>query len=384
MRTGLMVILSAALAMAVALPARTQPQGPTVSPRNDAPLKPNSRQPVQPSKRQLPPNMPHGISVINLMDAQRVGKPFDTSNPTLNAYTNPNTSGVTFRTSWADVEPEEGKFDFSKIDTVFANAESNGKWVELILIPGFGTPGWAMQGVQSGVFAIAYGAGTGKLLPMPVPWDQTYLSRWFIFLKAIAGRYAGRTSFRKIAAAGPTSVSSEMSLPDSPNDIAQWEKFGYTPQKYINAWKQTFNAYASTFPHQYFSLALHPALPIPDPRQKAYAREQIINLGLQYPSQFALESDGLNPSRSNETLKLVKDHSGQVATGFMMSTAATIKSQRMGAEGNPPLALRKSIDAGMRPNSAGQQVNYLGIYETDVVAAEMQPVLRYAASLFAR
>jgi hypothetical protein len=32
------------------------------------------------------------------------------------------------------------RFDFSKIDTVFANAEKNGKWVELILIPGFGTP----------------------------------------------------------------------------------------------------------------------------------------------------------------------------------------------------------------------------------------------------
>jgi hypothetical protein len=331
-------------------------------------------------------NKPHGISVVNSIDPNRVGRLFDTSNPTLNAYSNPNTSGLTFRTSWADVEPEDGKFDFSKIDTVFANAEKNGKWVELVLIPGFGTPGWAMRGAQSGMFAIPYGPGKGTLLPLPVPWDQTYLSRWFTFLKVISHRYGDKVSFRKIAAAGPTCVSAEMSLPDSPNDIVQWEKFGYTTQKYLNAWRQTFSAYSSIFPRQYFSLALHLALPVPDRRQKAYVRDQIVDLGLQYPSQFALQADGLNSGRAVDTYgdRVVIERSGQVVTGFMMSTAATLRSQRMGAEDDPPTALRKSIDKGMRPNNAGQRVNYLEIYEPDVLADDMQPVLRYGASLFGR
>jgi hypothetical protein len=38
----------------------------------------------------------------------------------------------------------------------------------------------------------------------------------------------------------------------------------------------------------------------------------------------------------------------------------------------------------MRPNDSGQHVDYLEIYEPDVLADEMQPVLRYGASLFAR
>ena len=235
-------------------------------------------------------NKPHGISVVNSIDPNRVGRLFDTSNPTLNAYSNPNTSGLTFRTSWADVEPEDGKFDFSKIDTVFANAEKNGKWVELVLIPGFGTPGWAMRGAQSGMFAIPYGPGKGTLLPLPVPWDQTYLSRWFTFLKVISHRYGDKVSFRKIAAAGPTCVSAEMSLPDSPNDIVQWEKFGYTTQKYLNAWRQTFSAYSSIFPRQYFSLALHLALPVPDRRQKAYVRDQIVEPGTAIPQPVCAAS----------------------------------------------------------------------------------------------
>jgi hypothetical protein len=36
----------------------------------------------------------------------------------------------------------------------------------------------------------------------------------------------------------------------------------------------------------------------------------------------------------------------------------------------------------MQPNAAGRHVNYLEIYAPDVLADEMQPVLRDGASLF--
>jgi hypothetical protein len=49
-----------------------------------------------------------------------------------------------------------------------------------------------------------------------------------------------------------------------------------------------------------------------------------------------------------------------------------------------PNSTRKSIDKGMAPNNAGKHVNYLEIHEGDVLADEMQPVLRYGSSLFAR
>jgi hypothetical protein len=234
-----------------------------------------------------------------------------------------------------------------------------------------------MQGVQSGTFAISYGPGKGKSLLLPLPWDKTYQTRWFSFLKAIGDRYGGKTSFRKIAAAGPTSVSAEMSLPEDPDDIAQWKKLGYTSEKYIDAWKRTFNAYSSTFPDQYFSLALHPGLPIPDRSQATYARDQVISLGLQYPNQFALQEDGLNSFSINRTYgyRVVRDHSGKVVTGFMMTTAATLRPQQMGDSNDPADDLRLSINAGLVPNANGQVVNYLEIYEPDIVNAMMQQVL---------
>jgi hypothetical protein len=64
-------------------------------------------------------------------------------------------------------------------------------------------------------------------------------------------------------------------------------------------------------------------------------------------------------------------YTGRTVTGFQMRTSAERSSAVMGAEGNPALALKKSID-------------YLEIYEPDVLADDTQSDLRYAASLFAR
>jgi hypothetical protein len=123
---------------------------------------------------------------------------------------------------------------------------------------------------------------------------------------------------------------------------------------------------------------------LPDRREENTTRDRVIALGMQHAAQFALEEDGLNAGRATETFgyRAVLDHIGRVATGFMMSTSALERSERMGAAGDPPLALRKSIDLGMATNPSGQHVDYLEIYEPDVTAPDMQSVLRYGASLF--
>jgi hypothetical protein len=81
----------------------------------------------------------------------------------------------------------------------------------------------------------------------------------------------------------------------------------------------------------------------------------------------------------------INGYSGQIITGFEMRGGTEgHASEVMGAAGNPPLALRRSIDKGMAPNNVGQHVNFLEIYRGDVVSPDMQPVLQYAASLFRR
>jgi hypothetical protein len=78
----------------------------------------------------------------------------------------------------------------------------------------------------------------------------------------------------------------------------------------------------------------------------------------------------------------VLGYNGRVVTGFQLGTLSERHSDDMGAEADSALDLKKSIDIGMQPNAAGVRANYVEIYEPDVLAENLQPVLRDGASLF--
>jgi len=313
----------------------------------------------------------------------------------LRSLKNPYISGVALQIHWSDVEPAEGKPDWSKLDALFAAAQTSQKWVHLLVFPGFFTPAWALKGVKTAKFAIQYGPGKGNLAELPVPWDTVYLNRWFAFVKKLSDKYGQSPAFRMVAADGPTSVSAEFTLPNSPEDLEKWQSLSYTPSKYIGAWKKVFEVYAADFPNQYVSLSAGAGQIGIDDQGKikkhgqASTRQSIVDAAMSVLGhRFVLMSSnvhaGAGPHSANSEVddKFVIDYSGRVTTGLQMRTSAENGSGVMGAEGDPALALRKSIDLALQPNSAGQHVNYLEIYEPDVLAEDMQPVLRAAASRF--
>ena len=309
----------------------------------------------------------------------------------LGALENPLISGVALQIHWSDIEPVQGKPDWSKLDKLFAEATSSKKWVQLLIFPGFFSPAWALErGAKTEQFPIQYGPVKGTVETLPMPWDEVYLTRWFAFLKQLSARYGKSPAFRMIAAAGPTSVSAEFTLPNNPQDHKKWLDDSYTPSKYIGAWQKVFQVYADYFPNQYVSLSA-PGLPIlvhprQDSGERMQARQEILDQARGILGhRVALQWSDLHAGsvRDSDYLDFVVSNNGRIITGIQMKTSAEGSSGDMGAEGDPPLALRRSIDMGMQPNSAGQHVNYLEIYEADVLADEMQPVLRYGASLFA-
>jgi hypothetical protein len=304
-------------------------------------------------------------------------------------------SGVAVQINWRDIEPIQGKPDWSQLDALFAAAESSKKWVHLIMFPGFFSPAWALEGAQTDLFEIQYGPGSGTVARLPMPWDRVYLDRWFTFMRQVNARYGGSPAFRMIAASGPTSVSVEMTLPNSPPAHRQWLNDSYTPAKYLGAWEETFHFYAGAFPNQCISLAA-PGLPILGrgpkgrPAHLRAKREIIERARRVLGDRLAIQSSDLHAGHAAveapDNTDFINSYSGQIITGFEMRTSSQgdLASKVMGAEGDPPLALRRSVDKGMGLNNAGRHVNYLEIYERDVVPADMQPVLEYAASLFRR
>jgi len=291
-------------------------------------------------------------------------------------------AGVELRAYWQDVEPQPNQFNWQFIDQVFAPAVASGKFVILTLVPGFGTPSWALQSpVVMASFPRQYGPGQGQVGPLPVPWDHAYLSRWFTFLQQVADRYGKNPAFRMISAAGPTSVSSEMSLPNRSEDVAQWVTLGYTPALYEGAWNTVFQAYASLFPRQYFSLSLYPGLRIgdrrrPDAAQSTKTPQVIVTEGLHYTNSFALQTSGLTGAKNGTSLyNIVSSNSGTIVTGFQLTTSATNFPAQMGDPGSPVGALGLSLREGLAAH-----VDFLEVYEADVVNPAMEALLEQTAA----
>jgi len=310
----------------------------------------------------------------------------------LQALNNPYISGVALQIRWRDIEPVQGNADWSKLDQLFAAAEASKKWVQLLIFAGFFSPPWALEGVKTETFPIQYGPGQGTVERLPMPWDDIYLGRWFAFVKQLSERYGRSPAFRVVAATGPTSVSAEFTLPGKPEDVGPWLNLGYTPRKYIAAWQKTFEVYAADFPNQYISLSMGFGLNIDDrgkidPGERKRTRQEIIDAAMrQLGRQFVLQFSNLDgfpgAGPGPRAVDFVIGYNGSVVTGFQLRTSCERHSGDMGAEGDPALALKKSIDIGMQPNAAGVRANYVEIYQPDVVADDLQPVLRDGASLF--
>jgi hypothetical protein len=312
----------------------------------------------------------------------------------LEALNNPYMSGIAVQMNWRDLSPLQAKRDWSRLDQLFSAAASSNKWVHLAIFPGFFSPEWALEGARTDLFQIPYGPGHGTIAKLPMPWDRVYLNRWFAFARELGERYGNSPAFKMIAVAGPTSVSEEMTLPTPSPAIPKWLSNGYTPGKYLAAWDEALRVFADTFPNQCISPA-GPNLPILeqgkifDPPAHLRAKQEIVDHAQRLLGQrLAIQSNDLHagraPIEAPDNMDFINGYSGRIITGFEMrgGSQSPIASAIMGAAGDPPLALRKSIDKGMVANKSGQHVNYLEIYEGDALPADMQPVLKYAASLF--
>jgi hypothetical protein len=180
-----------------------------------------------------------------------------------------------------------------------------------------------------------------------------------------------------VPAAGPTSISEEMSLPNDQTALAQWNKLGYTLQKYEGAWQNTLAAYAQSFPTTQISLAFYPGLRIPDASAETATRVDVANFAFTtFGQRVAFQENGLSAGNSSQSLgyDLVQQYSTKTTVGFEMRTSATEKPDQMGGT-TPASAFQASVNLGLK---AG--IKFLEIYEKDALNPDLQSILAYAHS----
>ena len=304
---------------------------------------------------------------------------------------NPYITGVALLIRWNEIEQMQDVPDWSALDRLVTDAASAHKWVQFLIAPGFFAPSWALAGVKTDQFRIQYGPNVGQAAALPMPWDPVYLKRWIGFLRKLSQRYASSSTVRIIAVDGPTSVSDENTLPNSPLDLKQWQADGYKPSKYLNAWKRVMTAYAADFPAQYLSISgVGGGLSINemgklDPTVRANTLRILTDQAFKsFGGRLVLQwnnLDGTSKPDKQGGLAFISGYIGRVVTGYMMRTSAA--GPGMGDPGETaPVKLKNAIDKGVALNGAGRRVDFIEIYEKDILDPEMQPVLEYAASLF--
>ena len=292
-------------------------------------------------------------------------------------YTNPAVDGIVIRTFWSNVQPAQDRFDWSFIDSQVQAAAASGKKVILVVLPGAFTPAWALQGVQSAQFVVDYGFVQGTTVTLPMPWDATYLNRWFAFVRVLGQRYDSNPAVVNVPASGPTSISEEMSLPDDATALTKWKQLGYSLQKYETAWQQTLAAHVQSFPNTQISLTFYPGLRIPDASAETATRVDVATFAFSsYGPHVAFQENGLSARKAASSVgyELVQQYSTKTTVGFEMGTSATEKPDQMGGT-TAASALQASVDLGLK---AG--IKFLEIYEKDGLNPALQSILAHTHS----
>ena len=167
---------------------------------------------------------------------------------------NPLVSAVSLRSKWPSVEPNHGVFDWSFLDSEIARAAKAGKDVIIHVNSGGATvPSWVYeQGVQSLTFTDhnPYHPRFGRTISMALPWDPVMLKYKKELIRAEGERYANNPAVKVIGEACANTNTEDWHLPDTPEDLDNWKRAGYTASKLIDAGKEIIDTTMAAFPHQ--------------------------------------------------------------------------------------------------------------------------------------
>ncbi len=292
---------------------------------------------------------------------------------------NESVKGISIRIHWEAVEPQEGMFDWTYLDSLISQAGIAGKGASITIIPGVHTPEWVYaKGARKFYFIDRnpYHTTYGQELYCPMPWDDIYLTSWKNFIEALAGRYRENPVVSWIRVTGPTNTTTGDWNLQSKED---WDKYTgtedeFSDERLIEAVKQAIDWFATNTAKP-VSLAIARTKVSDKPWSAA---TEVVNYGFaNYPNQFNIQINSWNsniPSfdKQNAKMELIKQ-AVPYAGAQMVSSATNDPYCRMNGKQTPcdPYAsLKGAIDKAIEYN-----LSFLEIYASDIKNPELQDIL---------
>jgi hypothetical protein len=251
--------------------------------------------------------------------------------------------GMAIVLDWSTIEPKPDTFVFDTLDAQLAQAQAHQLAIELVIRAGRFVPAW-VSGPSALRLAYAPHRGEGRCqeVTVPPPWENGYQTAF----AAMLGRTAEYLRTRNAPPAvvkltGLNSTTEELRLPaEGPDetsgcpgggtdDVAVWQRAGYTPAKVEQAFDQLAAAFARTFTDVPVVLAVIPqaAFPPIDARGRLVRGRGRVDLGdsvlsalvavaaRRLPNRFILQHDFLMMDQPAEktVMALARAHDLPVA-----------------------------------------------------------------------
>lgn len=172
------------------------------------------------------------------------------------ALTNPHLDGHKLMKWWSQLEPEEGKYNWSVIEKPMGRWLAAGKRVMLSPItahssrvnglPAQPTPDWVFEAGAKWVLLPSDGRNP---IRVPVFWDPVFLQKYRNFIRALGRQFDDRKGVEIVYCGagvfGETIISTELW---GKKEHRLWSEAGLTPENWVKAVEAVVDAYVAAFP----------------------------------------------------------------------------------------------------------------------------------------
>jgi Beta-galactosidase len=280
---------------------------------------------------------------------------------------NPNVDGISIRQDWKDLEPTEGAYNWSFLDSEVARAAAAGKPVLLRINTQAAKPAWVTVAVSQAGGSFFTFDDDGVQTTIPVFWDPTFLARKKAMIAALGAHFTSNTTIKIVCVSFANANSEDWSVPHTASEIAAWQALGYTSEKLLDAGKQIIDAAMVAFPNQYLTLAVAGNGNL-DPDVNYVARNAVLTARASWPGRLIVQKNSLAtfnaPAPGTGTVYQLLWDSRPDIGGQMLFNCFSDTSYRMnnGVAGDPADILHESVNDGF-----AYGMNYIEIYQVDVL-----------------
>ena len=284
----------------------------------------------------------------------------------------PNVDGVTVRLDWATLEPSEGIFDFSYLDTTVASCAAAGKKVLLRIMTQSGKPKWVTTAVQNAGGLFFRFLSNGKNTSIPVFWDPTFLAKKTAMIQALGAHLGSNPTVSIVVVSFANASSEDWNVPHTSQYVAQWQNLGYSSDKLIGAGQTIIDATMAAFPNSFVTLAVGAngtKLDQPNPDPADYVANTVIaDERALWPGRLIVQKNDLSTfipayPGTNTIYDIIRESAPDIAGQmlFQCMNDPTYKVNK-GVPIDPGLALTISVT-----NAVAYSEKYVEIYQVDVV-----------------